>query len=148
MPRAAPDFQHHDANCIAGQRIGGGPQRGIDIGCAHRHEATRIEAEFGQPAHGQRAGFNFGKILPHPHQRPPRGHPPRKPCDESGGRSALPAGFREHLVHRGSGETALQYRVRVRMTERHAARGARPAMRFDALDAPAQIRKRVRACGA
>jgi hypothetical protein len=67
LTRLPPDFQHHGAQRIAGQRVGGGPQRGIDIGGAHRHEETRIETEFGQSVHRQRARFNFGEILPYPH---------------------------------------------------------------------------------
>jgi hypothetical protein len=72
LARLAPDFQHHAVKRIAGQRVSGGPQRSVDIGGAHRHQQTRIEPEFGQSAHRQRAGFNLGEILPHPQQRPPR----------------------------------------------------------------------------
>jgi hypothetical protein len=38
LTRLPPDFQHHGAERIAGQRVGGGPQRGIGIGGAHGHE--------------------------------------------------------------------------------------------------------------
>ena len=106
LPGLAPDFQHHAANRIAGQRIGGGPQRGVHIGRAHGHQQTRIEAEFGQSAHRHRARFNFGEILPHPHQRPARRRPSCKPCDESRRRGALPS-LGEHLVHRAYREAAL-----------------------------------------
>lgn len=51
LTRFAPDFQHHDTKRIAGQRVGGRPQRAIHVGGAHRHEQTRIETEFGQSAH-------------------------------------------------------------------------------------------------
>lgn len=71
LTRLAPDFQHHDAQRIAGQRVGGGPQRGVHVSRAHRHEEARIDTELGPSAHRQRAGFNFGEILTHPHQRPP-----------------------------------------------------------------------------
>jgi hypothetical protein len=99
LPRIAPDFQHDGAERIAGQRVGGGPQRAIDIGCAHRHKQARIETEFGQSAHRQRARFNFGKILPHPDQRPARGDPSRKACDEPRRRGALMS-LGEYFVHR------------------------------------------------
>jgi hypothetical protein len=78
LARLPPDFQHHAIQRIAGQRIGGGPQRGIDIDSPHRHQQARIETEFDQSAHRQRARFNFGEILPHPHQRSARDHPPRE----------------------------------------------------------------------
>jgi hypothetical protein len=55
LTRLAPDFQHHRANRIAGQRVGRGTQGIVDIGRAHRDQPARIEAEFGQPAHRQRA---------------------------------------------------------------------------------------------
>jgi len=145
LTRLPPDFQHHDTQRIAGQRIGGRPQRGFHISGAHRHQKTRIETEFGQPAHRQRARFNFGEILTHPHQRPPCRRPPREPCDKTRRRGALPACLREHLVHRPQGEAALQRGIRVDMAEHHPARRIRIAMRLDALDVAAQGRKRVRA---
>jgi hypothetical protein len=145
LTRLAPDFQHDAAERIAGERVGGGPQRGVDVGGAHRHHETRIETEFDKPAHRQRAGFNFGKILPHPQQRPPCRHPPGKACDKTRRRGTLPAGFRKHLMHRAQSEAALQRRVRPGMPERHPVRPVRLARRLDALDAAAQARKRVRA---
>ena len=129
LTRLAPDLQHDGAERIAGQRVGGRPQRSLHVGRAHRHEETRIETEFGQSAHRQRARFNFRKILPDPHQRPPCGHPPREPRDKTCRRSALPASFREHLVHRAQGETALQRRIRIGMSERDPARRIRIAVR-------------------
>lgn len=146
LARFAPDLQHHDAQRIAGQRVGGGPQRAVHVGCAHRHEEARIETEFGQSAHRQRARFNFGEILPYPDQRPPRRRPSRKPCDKTRRHGALPATFSEHLVHRAQSEAALQRRVRLGMPERHPARRIGIAVRLDALDAAAQTRKRVRSC--
>ena len=143
LPGFAPDFQHHRANRIAGQRVGRGAQRDVDIGGAHGHHAARIEAEFGEASHRQRAGFDFGKILPDPHQRPPCRHPPRKPRDEAGRRRALPS-LGKHLVHGGQREAALQRRIGIGMPERHAYL-RRVGMRLDALDAAAQTRKRVRA---
>ena len=146
LTRFAPDLQHHDAERIAGQRVGGGPQRGLHVGGAHRHEEPRIETEFGQSAHRQRARFDFRKILPDPHQRPPRGRPPREARDKPRRRGALPATFGEHLMHRAQREAALQRRIRLGMPERDLARRIGIAVRLDALDAAAQIRKRVRAC--
>jgi hypothetical protein len=147
LPRLAPDLQHHDAKRIAGQRVGGCPQRGVDIRRAHGHEKARIEAEFGQPAHRQRAGFNLGKVLPHPHHGPPGRHPPDQPGDEPGRGGAVPS-LGEHLMHRAHGEAALQRRIGLGMAERDPVRPVGIAMRLDALDAAAQGRKRVRACAA
>jgi hypothetical protein len=146
LTRLPPDFQHHSAKRIAGQRVGGRAQRGVHIGGAHRHQKTRIETEFGQSAHRQRARFNFGEILPYPHQWPPCRRPPCEPCNESRRHSTLPACLREHLVHRPQGETALQRRIGFHMAERHPAMAAGIAMRLDALDVAAQGRKRAYAC--
>jgi hypothetical protein len=44
LTRLPPDFQHDGAERIAGQRVGGGPQRGVGVGRAHGHEQPRIEA--------------------------------------------------------------------------------------------------------
>jgi hypothetical protein len=148
LTRFTPDLQHHGAERIAGQRVGGSPQRGLHVGGAHRHEEARIETEFGQSAHRQRARFNFREILPDPQQRPPCGHPSREACDKTRCRGALPATFTKHLVHRAQGEAALQRRIRLGMPERDLARRIRIAVRLDALDAAAQTRKRVRSCGA
>jgi hypothetical protein len=148
LPRFAPDFQHDGAERIAGERIGGGPQRGVHIGRAHRHQKAWIKAEFGPSAHRQRARFNFGEILTHPNQWPPCRHPSRKACDKTGRRGTLPARIREHFVHRTHGEAALQRRIGVGMPERHPSRRVGVAMCLDALDAAAQSRKRARACAA
>ena len=51
LTHLAPDFQHDNADRIAGQRVGGGPQRGLGIGRAHAHHAARIEPELGPSAH-------------------------------------------------------------------------------------------------
>ena len=147
LARLPPDFQHHGAERIAGQRVGSGPQRGVGVGRAHGHQQPRIETQLAQPAHRQRTGFNFRKILPHPDQRPARRHPSREPCDEAGCCCALVA-LGEHLMHRGSREAALQHGIRCRMAERDLVEIGRLAMRFDPFDAPAQIRKRACACGA
>ena len=145
LPCVAPDFQHHDPERIAGQRIGRCPQRAVDIGGAHRHDQARIEAEFGEATHRQRAGFNFGKILPHPDQRPARRDPPGKAGNESRRRDAL-VSLGKHFVHRGHGKTAAQRRIGVGMAERHPVQRLRVTGRFDALDAPSQTRKRADAC--
>jgi hypothetical protein len=148
LSRLPPDFQHHRAQRIAGECVGGGPQCGVHIRRAHRHQKTRIETEFGQPVHRQRARFNFSEILTHPDQRLSRRRPPRKACDKTRRRRALPAGVSKHLVHRAQGETALQRRIGIGMTERNPVRGVRIVMRLDALDAAAQTRKRAHACAA
>ena len=44
LARLPPDFQHDGAERIAGQRVGGGPQRGVGVGGAHGHQQPRIEA--------------------------------------------------------------------------------------------------------
>jgi len=120
LPRLAPDFQHDNTERIAGQRVGGGPQRGVGIGGTHGHQQPRIEAEFAQPAHRQRARFQFGKILPHPDQRPPRRQPSGKAGDEAGRRRTLMP-FRKHLMHRGLGEAALQHSISAGVAERRLA---------------------------
>ena len=40
LARLAPDFQHHGAERIAGQRVGGGPQRGVGVGARARSPAA------------------------------------------------------------------------------------------------------------
>ena len=143
LSRFTPDLQHHDANGIAGERIGRRAQRVFRIGCAHAHHAARIKAKFGQPAHRQHARFAFGKILPHPDQRPARCKARREGCNKSACRRALPAAFAKHLVQRAKGEPPLQRRVRVPMSQRHPARPASVARGLDALDAATQGRKRA-----
>jgi hypothetical protein len=146
--RLAPDFQHHGAERITGQRIGGSPQGGFDIGGAHRHQAARIEAELVKPAHRQRADFAFAKILPDPEQRPARRNPSRQACDESRRRGALPAGLGEHLMDSAHCKAALQRRIGLGMAKRDTARPQHIALRLDPLDAAAQSRKRAQACAA
>ena len=147
LTRLPPDFQHDGAERIAGQRVGGGPQRGVGVGGAHGHQQARIETQFAKPAHRQRAGFEFRKILPHPDQRPARRDPPGEAGDEAGGRRALMS-LGEHFMHRGHRKPAAQHRVRCRMAERDLVEVMRIAMRLEPLDAPAQTRKRACACGA
>jgi hypothetical protein len=147
LARLAPDFQHHAIKRIAGQRVRGSAQRGIDIGGAHGHQQAWIETEFGQSAHRHRARFNLGKILPYPNQRPPpRNRPSRQPGDKTRRRRTLPP-RRKHLMHRADRKAALQRRIRIGMAEPHPAGRCGVGMGFDALDAAAQSRKRVRACG-
>jgi uracil-DNA glycosylase len=145
LPHFTPDFQHDNADRIASQRVGGGPQRGVGIGRANAHHAARIEPEFGPSAHRQRAQFDFRKILPHPDQRPARRHASGEPCDESGRRRALMT-FGKHLVHRGERKPAPQRRIRTGMSECCLVKGVAIAMRFEALDIAAQRRKRAHAC--
>ena len=135
--RLTPDLEHDGAHRIAGQRVGRRPQRLIDIGRANGDETTRIEAEFGKPVHRDGAGFDFGEILPDPHQRPPCGHTPCKPRDKAGRRRALPSGFGKHLMHDAQSQPALQVCIRLRMPERHLAQATCRAMRLDALDVAA-----------
>jgi hypothetical protein len=144
--RIAPDFQHHGAQRIAGERVGRAPQRAVHVRRAHRHQTARIEAEFGNAVHRQRARFLFAEILSHPQQRPPRRNPSGQPDHEPGRGRAVPASLGEHLMHRAQGKPALQRRIGLRMAEPHPARRLRAAMRLEPFDAAAQRRKRGRAC--
>ena len=146
LSHLAPDFQHHDANRVAGQRVGGRPQRVVHIGRAHGHEKAWIETKFGEPAHRHRARFKLGEILAYPHQWVSNGDPAREAGDKTGRRGALSAGVRKHFVHGTQREPALQRGVGVGMAERHPARRIGLAMRLDAFDIAAQSRKRARAC--
>ncbi len=94
----APDLQHHGTDRITGKRVGGGAQCVLDITGAHRHQATRINPEFGKPVHRQTPHLALGKILPHPDQRPAWRDAPREPCDKAGGGSTLPAALAKHLM--------------------------------------------------
>ncbi len=147
LTRLPPDFQHDCAERIAGQRVGGGPQRGVGVSGAHGHYETRIETEFAQPAHRQRAGFDFGKILPHPDQRPTRREPSRQPCDEAGCCRAL-VSLGEHFMHRCHRKPAPQHSIRCRVAKRDPGEVMRIAMRLETLDAPSQTGKPACACGA
>jgi hypothetical protein len=146
LARLAPEFQHHRAQRVAGERIGGGPQCSFGVGCAHAHQQARIETEFGKATHRQCARFTFGKILPHPEQRPPQGDAARNPRDEACRRRTLPPGLGKDLMHRATGKAALQHRIGLRMAERDASGLVRAVMAFDACDIPAQTRKRAQAC--
>lgn len=143
LSRFAPDLQHHGAHGIAGERIGRRSQCVFRIGCAHAHHTARIKAKFGQPAHRQHTRFAFGKILPHPDQRPARCKARREACNKSASRRALPTAFAKHLVQRTKSEPALQRHVRTPMSQRHPARPASAVPGLDALDAAAQVRKRA-----
>jgi hypothetical protein len=150
LPRLAPDFQHHGTQGIAGERVSGAAQCALAIFRTHRHQTARIEPELRQSAHRQRARFDIGKILPHPHQRPACSYSSGKyssgkTCDETGCRRALMS-LGKHLMHRGPREPAAQHRIGFRMAERHALESMQIAMRFDAFDIAAQSRKRVHAC--
>jgi len=105
LARLAKSLQHHGAERIAGQRIGRGAQGRLDIGGTHGDEQARVEAELGKPARRQRAGFHFGKILPHPDQRFSRGNPPSDASKETGRRRAL-VPFGKHFMHGGKREPA------------------------------------------
>ena len=117
LARLAKDLQHDGAERIAGERIGGGAQRRFDIGGAHGDEQARIEAELGKAVRRQRAGFKFGKILPHPDQRFARRNPPGNPRKETGrGRALVPLG--KHFMHGGAREPAAQHRIGTPVAER------------------------------
>ncbi len=146
LTRLAKNFQHDGAERVAGERIGRTAQRAVDIGRADSNDMTRIEAEFGQPAHRQRAGFDLGKILPHPDQRPSPRDPTCQSRDEAGGHRALTS-LGEHLMHRGQRKAAAQHRIRTGMAERYPVERVRITGRLDALDPPSQTRKRVHAGG-
>jgi hypothetical protein len=143
LSRLAPDLQHDGAHRIAGERISGRSQGMVDVSDVDADETTRIETEFGKPAHRDGACFDFREILPDPNHRTPRGHPSRNPGDKAGRHSALPSRARKHLVHRAQSEAALQARIRIRMSERHLSQAIRRAMRLEALDAVAQSRNRA-----
>jgi hypothetical protein len=142
-----PDFQHDGAERIAGQRVGGGPQRSVSVRRAHRHEQPRVETELAKPAQRQRTRFNFRKILPHPDQGPARRYPSREPRDEARCRRTLMARC-EDFVHHGCRKPAAQHSIRCRMAERDLVEVMRIAVGLDPLDAPAQTCKRACACGA
>lgn len=141
----APGFQHDAAQRVAGQRISRGPQCRLDIGRAHGDQQARIETEFPPAAHGQRTAFAFGEILPDPQQRSLCRDTVREAGDKARGRRAVPA-FGEHLMHGATREPALQRRVRLGMTERHAIRRIGIAVGLDAFNAAAQLRERGHAC--
>ena len=141
LPRLAPDLQHDRAHRIAGERIRSRSQCMVHVSRVDADETTRIETEFGKPAHRDGPRFNFREILPDPNHRTPRGHAPRNSCDKAGRRSTLPPRARKHLVHSTQGETALQARVCIGMSERHPARRIRLTTGLEALDTVAQRRK-------
>jgi hypothetical protein len=140
----APDLQYDGAYCIAGERIGGRPQRMIHVRGVDADEKAWIETQFDQAARRDGTRFDLGEILPDPNHRTPRGHAPCDPRDKSGRRGALPSGLRKHLVHGAQNEAALQARVRILMSERHLSQAIRRAMRLEAFDAAAQGRNRAR----
>ena len=84
LPRRTKGLQYDGAERIAGQSIRRGAQRRLDIGGTHGDEKPRIESELGQAVRRQRAGFHFGKILPHPDQRLALTQPSGDSGDETG----------------------------------------------------------------
>ena len=137
MSRLAPKLQHDRTHRIAGEGVGGRSQCMFDAGGVDGDEKARIKAEFGKPAHRDRARLNLVKILSDPNHRPARGDAAREPRDKAGRSRALPAGLRKHFVNDAQSEPPLQARVRLRMPERYLARAIRLAMAFDALDVAA-----------
>lgn len=147
LPGLAPELEHDGAERIAGERIGRGAQRALDVSRPHHHHAARIEAELGEPAHRQRAGLELRKILPHPQKRPLRRDAARKPGDKAGRNRALTP-FAKHLVDRRACESAFQGVVHFAVTERNAVVMMPDFRRLDPLDLAAQGRKRAHACAA
>jgi hypothetical protein len=145
MTGLAPDLHNDSTQRIAGQRIRRCPQCAFHLGRVHCHQQSRIEPELTPATHRYRAGFDRGKVLPHPEQRLARTDALRQPCDEARRRGTLPP-FREHLVHGATRETALQHRIRFVMTKRYPGRHIRGRARFDARYVIAQARKRPCAC--
>lgn len=147
LARLTPELEHDSTERIAGERIGRGAQRALDVSRTHHHHAARIEAEFGEAAHRQRTGFKFRKILPHPQQRPLRRDAARKAGDETGrGRALTP--LAKHLVDRRACEPAFQSAVDLTMAERNAVAMMHDFRRLDPFDLAAQGRKRAHACAA
>lgn len=147
LPDIAPELEHDRAQRIAGERIGRGAQRALDIGGAHHHHTARIEADFGEPAHRQRAGFDFRKILPHPQQRLACRHTARKSGDKTCRGGALPS-LAKHLMDCRAREPALQRAINLAVAERDTILPMHDLRRLDALDLTAQDRKRADACAA
>ena len=143
-PGLAPDLQHHDPQCLAGQGVCRCPQGGFRILRAHRHQETRIKTEFGDAAHSERAGFPFGEILTNPQPGPAWGQTSGQPRDKACGRGSLsPLG--EYLMHHPGCEPALQHRIGFGMAEANPVRTKGIARRFHAGDLVAQGRKRATA---
>lgn len=69
----------------------------------------------------------------------------RKAGDKARRRRVVTA-FGEDLMHRTARKPALQRRVRLGMTERHASRCVGITMGLNAFDTAAQLRERVHAC--
>lgn len=147
LPGFAPKLEHDGAERIAGERIGRGAQRALHVSRTHHHHAARIEAELGEPAHRERAGFKFRKILPHPQQRPAHRDAACKPGDKARrGRALTP--LAKHLVDRRACEPAFQRTVHLAVAERDAVAMMHDLRRLDPFDLAAQGRKRARACAA
>ena len=94
------------------------------------------------PLGRQRAGFHFGKILPHPDQRLARRNPPRKARDETGRRRALMA-LGKHLMHGGAREPAA---AAVASAARGRARPCRARAHRHAFRCARCCRARTQAC--
>jgi len=146
LVRLAPDFQHHGAHRIAGERVGRRAKCVLDIACPHHHQAARIKPELGKPAHRQCAHLARGKILPHPNKRPAQRQASRQPRNKAGGRRTLPATLAKHLMQSAEREPALQHGIRLPMTEGDVLGRCGTALRLDAFDTAAQTRKRAHAC--
>lgn len=145
LPGLAPELEHDGAERIAGERIGRGAQRALDVSRTHHHHVAWIEAELGEPAHRQRAGFKFREILPHPQQRPAHRNAARKPGDKTRrGRALTP--LAKHLVDRRAREPAFQGAVHLAVAERDAVVMMHDLRRLDPFDLAAQGRKRAHAC--
>lgn len=145
LPGLAPELEHDGAERIAGERIGRGAQRALYVSRTHHHHVAWFEAELGEPAHRQRAGFKFREILPHPQQRPAHRNAARKPGDKTRrGRALTP--LAKHLVDRRAREPAFQGAVHLAVAERDAVVMMHDLRRLDPFDLAAQGRKRAHAC--
>ena len=144
--RRPPEFDHHRAQRIAGQGIGGDTQSGLDISRAHGDDLPWIEAKLAPTVHRQHAGFHLGEILPHPQQRFPRNDPARQTRNETRCRRCVTAAFGEHLVQRTAQQPAAQRRIGFGMAERNAPSRIVYLRRVEMRDVPSQTRKHAFAC--
>ena len=101
LPRLAPDFQHDGAERIAGQRVGGGAQRGVDIGGAHGHQRGADRGRVRTSPLIDSAPDSISEKSCRTQTSGRRGvSRPGKPGDEAGRRRALMS-LGKHLMHRG-----------------------------------------------
>lgn len=141
--RLAPEFDHHRAQCIAGQCIGRDAQDRFDVSRAHCHDLTRVKAEFAPATHRQSAGFHFCKILPHPEQRSFRDDTLRQSGDETRrcGNVAAVSGI--NFMECAAQQPAPKRHIGTGMAERDSLRHADGLRRVEMGDVVAQTRERI-----